>query len=132
MASIFTKIIRREIPAYSIYEDDDFIAFLDIFPIHEGQTLIVPKKEVPSKFSIVETDLLQNAVALAQRIATRIEEKLPEIERCILVIEGLEIDHLHIKLYPIKKNEKKGFCYFCLFSFVLEEIKILLSDEQKS
>jgi len=107
MSSIFSKIIQREIPAHIIYEDEEFIAFLDIFPSHKGQTLVVPKEEVSSKLSAVDTKLLQKAVGVAQKLALRIENKLPEIERCILVIEGLEIDHLHIKLYPVNKNELK-------------------------
>ncbi len=107
MSSIFSKIIQREIPAHIIYEDDEFIAFLDIFPSHKGQTLVVPKEEVSSKLSAVDTKLLQKTVSIAQKLAKRIENKLPEIERCILVIEGLEIDHLHIKLYPVNKNDLK-------------------------
>jgi len=107
MSSIFSKIIQREIPAHIIYEDDEFIAFLDIFPSHKGQTLVVPKEDVSSKLSAVDTKLLQKTVSIAQKLAKRIENKLPEIERCILVIEGLEIDHLHIKLYPVNKNDLK-------------------------
>lgn len=108
MSSIFTKIVQREIPAHIIYEDDDFIAFLDIFPSHRGQTLVVPKEEVSSRFSTVDTALLHKAITVAQTVAKKIEERLPDIERCILVIEGLEIDHLHLKLYPVNRKALKA------------------------
>lgn len=134
MSSIFTKIVQREIPAHIIYEDDDFIAFLDIFPSHRGQTLVVPKEEVSSRFSTVDTDLLQRAIGVAQSVAKKIEERLPDIERCILVIEGLEIDHLHIKLYPVNKKDIKAVTSSGerADDDELRSIREILSDEQET
>ena len=90
MASIFTRIIQGEIPCYKVAEDDRYFAFLDINPLTEGHTLVVPKKE---------TDYL-----FAKRIAKRIGEKIT-CKRVAVVVLGLEVPHAHIHLIPIN-NEK--------------------------
>lgn len=98
--TIFHKIVAKQTPAYIIWEDDNYLAFLDIFPTHEGQTLVVPKTEARSKFSSVEQKLMSGLINAAQAVAKLLEKKLDNVERCQVVIEGFEIDYLHVKLLP--------------------------------
>lgn len=101
--TIFHKIVNKEIPAYVIAEDDNHLAILDIFPAESspGQTLILPKHPQPSKFSEIDPDVLESTMRFAQKVAKHLEEKLENVLRVAVVIEGLQIDYLHIKLYPI-------------------------------
>ncbi|MCA9378929.1 HIT family protein [Candidatus Dojkabacteria bacterium] len=105
---IFCKIIAGKLPSYKVYEDDDFVAFLDIFPSHYGQTAVVPKHHHPSKFSDADIDLLQRLIVTTQKVAKKLEKKL-DAERCIIVAEGLELDHLHLKLYPALRPDPTSY-----------------------
>jgi histidine triad (HIT) family protein len=98
--TIFHKIARKEAPAYIIYEDDNFMAFLDIFPSFYGQTIVIPKTPETSKFSESDPELMRNLITVGQKVAKLIETKLDNIERCLAVIEGFDVDYLHLKLYP--------------------------------
>ncbi len=97
--TLFEKIIAREIPAEIIYEDDICIAILDKFPVNEGQTLIIPKKAVDYAFDL-DTETYQHLFAVAKKIALVLDKTFNTIRTCLL-IEGLEIPHTHIKLYPL-------------------------------
>ncbi len=99
MASIFSRIIAGEIPCYKIAEDSRFFAFLDISPLKEGHTLIVPKVEVDYIFDL-DDDLLEGMILFAKRIAKQIESVI-ECERVAVVVLGLEVPHAHIHLIPI-------------------------------
>ena len=103
MASIFTRIIQGEIPCYKVAEDDRYFAFLDINPLTEGHTLVVPKKETDYLFDLND-DTLAGMVLFAKRIAKRIGEKIA-CKRVAVVVLGLEVPHAHIHLIPIN-NEK--------------------------
>ena len=103
MASIFTRIIQGEIPCYKVAEDDRYFAFLDINPLTEGHTLVVPKKETDYLFDL-DDDTLAGMVLFAKRIAKRIGEKIAW-KRVAVVVLGLEVPHAHIHLIPIN-NEK--------------------------
>ena len=103
MASIFTRIIQGEIPCYKVAEDDRYFAFLDINPLTEGHTLVVPKKEADYLFDL-DDDTLAGMVLFAKRIAKRIGEKIA-CKRVAVVVLGLEVPHAHIHLIPIN-NEK--------------------------
>ena len=103
MASIFTRIIQGEIPCYKVAEDDRYFAFLDINPLTEGHTLVVPKKETDYLFDL-DDDTLAGMVLFAKRIAMRIGEKIT-CKRVAVVVLGLEVPHAHIHLIPIN-NEK--------------------------
>lgn len=102
MTTIFTKIINREIPAHILYEDDQCIVILDAFPSVAGQSLVIPKQEVDYIFELTE-DYYQHLFAVAKRIATASDTAL-DTERTCLVIEGFEVPHVHIKLYPMPKG----------------------------
>ena len=98
MASIFTRIIQGAIPCYKVAEDDRYFAFLDINPLTEGHTLVVPKKETDYLFDL-DDDTLAGMVLFAKRIAKRIGEKIA-CKRVAVVVLGLEVPHAHIHLIP--------------------------------
>ena len=107
MASIFTKIIAGEIPSYKIAEDERFYAFLDIFPVKKGHTLVVPKQEVDYFFDLDDA-LMADMVLFAKKVAMAIEKTI-ECERIGVAILGLEVRHAHIHLVPV---DKKGIIDF--------------------
>lgn len=99
MATIFTKIINGDIPCYKIAENEHHIAFLDINPIAEGHTLIVPKKEVDYLFDLPDT-LLTDTMLFAKKVASALDKSLQPI-RTGVIVEGLEVPHAHVHLVPI-------------------------------
>jgi histidine triad (HIT) family protein len=99
MASIFTKIIKGEIPCYKIAEDANYFAFLDINPLAKGHTLVVPKKEVDYIFDI-DDSTLEGMIVFAKDIAKAIE-KVVTCKRIGIAVLGLEVPHAHIHLVPI-------------------------------
>lgn len=99
MASIFTKIINGEIPSYKVAEDEKYYAFLDIYPIAKGHTLVIPKKEVDYIFDI-EDQLYQGLFLFAKQVAKAID-KVVECERMGITVLGLEVPHAHIHVVPI-------------------------------
>lgn len=107
MATIFSKIIAREIPAYIVYEDENFLAFLDINPLKEGHTLVVPKKEVDYIFDL-DDEWLSKMMVFAKKVAKGIE-KVVECKRVGMAVVGLEVPHCHIHLIPISKVDDMNF-----------------------
>lgn len=100
MASIFTKIVQGEIPAYKIAETEEFLAFLDIFPIEKGHALVIPKQEVDYLFDL-EDETLAKLQVFAKKVARAIERVIP-CERIGQAVVGLEVPHAHIHLIPLK------------------------------
>ncbi|WKV10660.1 HIT family protein [Marivirga harenae] len=107
MASIFTKIINREIPGYIVAENDDFIAFLDINPLVEGHVLVVPKQETDYIFNL-EDDLYSGLHLFAKKVAKSIEKSIDCIRIGVAVI-GLEVPHVHIHLVPLNSMDDINF-----------------------
>jgi len=103
MSTIFSKIIRGEIPSYKVAEDDSFYAFLDINPMTKGHTLIVPKQEVDYIFDI-QDDILAKMIIFAKKVAKAIETAVP-CQRVGLMVVGLEVPHAHIHLIPIQTEK---------------------------
>lgn len=99
MATIFTKIIEGEIPAWKIAEDDNFLAFLDINPLAKGHTLVIPKKEINYILDMPDNDL-QGLIVFAKKVGRAIEKVVP-CKRMGLTVIGLEVAHTHIHLIPI-------------------------------
>ena len=97
--SIFTKIIKGEIPCYKIAEDDRFIAFLDVFPIKKGHTLVVPKAQIDYLFDLNDS-LLSDLMLFAKKVALKMERAIP-CERIGVAVIGLEVPHAHIHLVPL-------------------------------
>ncbi len=107
MASIFSKIIAGEIPSYKIAENDRFYAFLDIAPLQEGHTLVVPKTEV-DKFFDVNDELLSEWLVFAKPIARAIEKAFT-CDRVGISVIGLEVPHAHMHLVPISTANDINF-----------------------
>ncbi len=107
MASIFTKIINKEVPSYKVAENEKFYAFLDIFPLKKGHTLVVPKKEIDYIFDIND-ELLQEYVVFAKKVALAIEKSI-KCNRVGMSVIGLEVPHAHIHLIPIDKIGDTNF-----------------------
>ncbi len=102
MASVFTKIVNGEIPAYKIAEDDRFLAFLDINPVAEGHTLVIPKQEIDYLFDI-EDDLLADMIVFAKKVARALDKAI-ECKRVGVMVVGTEVPHAHIHLVPFKSE----------------------------
>lgn len=107
MASIFSRIVAGEIPCYKVAENDKFFAFLDINPLQEGHTLVIPKQEVDYFFDLSDEDIAAMQV-FAKQIATAIKKAFP----CIKVgqaVLGLEVPHAHIHLVPMQSEKDMLF-----------------------
>lgn len=105
MATIFTKIIKGEIPCHKIAEDDNHLAFLDINPVSEGHTLIVPKMEVDYLFDLSDQQL-SDLVLFGKKVA-HVLDKATNCLRTGIIVEGLEVPHAHIHLIPIYRTDQK-------------------------
>ena len=97
--SIFTKIIKGEIPCYKIAEDDRFVAFLDVFPIKKGHTLVVPKVQIDYLFDL-DDSLLSDLMLFAKKVAQKMERAI-SCERIGVAVIGLEVPHAHVHLVPL-------------------------------
>ncbi len=107
MATIFTKIINREIPANIVDENDYAIAFMDIRPLQKGHTLVVPKMEVDRLFNLPE-DVYSELWNFARRVANAVE-KTVDCNRVGVTVYGLEVPHAHIHLIPILQEGDMDF-----------------------
>lgn len=107
MPSIFTRIIRGEIPCHRVAEDEGYLAFLDINPLREGHTLIVPKLEV-DKFFDLPADVLAGMMPFAQAVASKIAKVVP-CDRVGVSVIGLEVPHAHMHLIPIDRMSDMDF-----------------------
>ena len=102
MASIFTRIINREIPGYIVAEDDRFIAFLDVRPMTEGHTLCVPKREVDYYYDLTDEELV-DLTLFSKRVARGLKEAV-SCRRIANGVLGLEVPHAHLHLVPIRNE----------------------------
>ncbi len=107
MASIFTKIINREIPGHIVAENDDYIAFLDINPLVEGHVLVVPKQETDYIFDL-EDIVLSGLHLFAKQVAKAIEASV-ECKRIGVDVVGLEVPHVHVHLVPLNSMNDINF-----------------------
>jgi histidine triad (HIT) family protein len=107
MATIFTRIIEGEIPAYKVAEDENYIAFLDVNPLVKGHTLIVPKKEVDYIFDL-DDPTLAGMMIFAKRVAVKIQRAV-ECKKVGVAVIGLEVPHAHIHLIPINVENDMNF-----------------------
>jgi histidine triad (HIT) family protein len=105
--TIFSKIIAGEIPSYKIAENEKFYAFLDIFPLREGHTLVVPKTEVDKIFDLPD-EYLSEMLVFAKPIAKAIEKAF-QCNRCGIEVIGLEVPHAHMHLVPINSSNDLNF-----------------------
>jgi histidine triad (HIT) family protein len=121
MSSIFTKIIKGEIPCYKIAEDDNFLAFLDVNPNAKGHTLCVPKQEIDKIFDI-EDDLYLGLMQFSKKIAIALEKTVP-CKRIGMAVIGLEVPHAHVHLIPL--NEMGEMTFKHKVSLTKEEFEAL-------
>jgi histidine triad (HIT) family protein len=101
MSTIFSKIVRGEIPCHKIAEDDQFLAFLDVMPLVEGHTLVIPKQEIDYIFDL-DPEVLAGLMKFAQRIAPAIKKAIP-CKRVGVAVIGLEVPHAHVHLVPLNR-----------------------------
>ena len=101
--SIFTKIINREIPGVIVWEDEQVIVLMDKFPAVTGQTLVIPKKQIDNLFEVPD-ELYTHLWLVAKRVAHAMQTALSPRRVCTIV-EGFEVPHAHIKLYPVPEGE---------------------------
>ena len=107
MSSIFSRIVAGEIPCHKVAENDEFFAFLDINPIADGHTLVIPKKEIDYLFDI-ESQMLGRMMQFAQTVAHALKLAVP-CERIGVAVIGLEVPHAHIHLVPISQMSDISF-----------------------
>ncbi len=107
MATLFTKIINGEIPSYTVAEDENYYAFLDIFPLTKGHTLVVPKKEVDYIFDL-EDHTYAGLMAFSKKVALAVEKAMPCIRIGVAVL-GLEVPHAHVHLVPLNHEGDLNF-----------------------
>ena len=119
MATIFTKIEKGEIPSYKIAEDENFYAFLDISPLKEGHTLVIPKNTENDYIFDLDDETYNGLVAFAKRVAKAIKKAIP-CKRVGVAVLGMEVPHTHIHLVPL---ESEGDMLF-------NKEKLKLSDER--
>ena len=118
MAGIFSKIVRGEIPSYKICEDENYYAFLDINPLKEGHTLVIPKEETDYLFDLND-DLLGGMMVFAKKVASAIDQTI-DCKRVGVAVLGLEVPHAHIHLVPLND----------LHDIEFSKPKMKFSDEQ--
>ncbi len=116
--TIFSKIIAVEIPSYKIAENDKFYAFLDIFPLRKGHTLVIPKIEVDNLFDVPD-EYLSEMLVFARPIAKAIEKSF-DCNRCGISVIGIEVPHAHMHLIPINSAND--------INFVQEKLKMSPED----
>lgn len=129
METIFTKIIKGEIPCYKIAENDDFISFLDISPLAKGHALVVPKIQNDYIFDL-EDAMLSELTLFAKKVAVGIEKVIP-CKRIGVAVIGLDVPHTHIHLIPINKVEEMNFSGKRV-SFSNEEFEAIVSEISKA
>ena len=118
MLSIFSKIVNGDLPAFKVEEDENHLAFLDVFPLAKGHVLVIPKKETDYIFDINSDDYLA-LWQFSQKVAKAMDKVIP-CKRIGVAVIGLEVPHVHIHLVPINNVSDINF----------ERPKLKLSDEQ--
>lgn len=107
MPSIFTKIVKGEIPCHKVAESNRYLAFLDINPLMKGHTLVIPKEEIDYIFDLSD-DLLEGLIVFSKKVAKAIEKTIP-CERVGVTVIGLEVPHTHIHLIPMQSIADMNF-----------------------
>lgn len=107
MSSIFSRIVSGEIPSHKIAENEEFLAFLDAFPIAKGHTLVIPKKEVDYIFDL-DDDMYSRLFLFAKSIVPALEKTVPCLRIGVSVI-GLEVPHAHVHLLPLNSMKDADF-----------------------
>jgi len=128
MASIFTKIVNGEIPAYKIAEDENYLAFLDVNPNAKGHTLCIPKQEIDKIFDMDE-ELYLGLMKFSKKVAAALEKTVP-CKRIGIAVVGLEVPHAHVHLIPLNHMDEMRF--IDKVSLSKEEFDALAKDIQSN
>lgn len=107
MASIFTRIVNGEIPCFKVAEDENYLAFLDIFPLAIGHVLVIPKKEIDYLFDIEDNDF-SGLMLFSKRVALALKKAI-ECKKVGIAVLGLEVPHAHIHLVPLSSESDINF-----------------------
>ncbi|WP_119789273.1 HIT family protein [Flavobacterium anhuiense] len=124
MASIFTKIVNGEIPAYKIAEDENYLAFLDVNPNAKGHTLCIPKQEIDKIFDM-DDELYLGLMKFSKKVAEALEKTVP-CKRIGIAVVGLEVPHAHVHLIPLNHMDEMRF--IDKVSLSKEEFEALAKD----
>ena len=106
--TIFTKIVKGEVPCYKVYEDELTLAFLDIHPIQPGHTLVISKKQIEFVWDL-DDETYQAVMATAKKVALRLRAAFPDKARVALIVEGLDVPHTHLKVFPFNTDDEFRF-----------------------
>jgi len=107
MSTIFTKIVKGEIPCYKVLEDESFLAFLDVNPNAKGHTLCIPKKETNKIFDIADSEYA-SLMLFSKKVAVALEKTIP-CKRIGMAVIGLEVPHAHVHLIPLNEMDEMRF-----------------------
>jgi histidine triad (HIT) family protein len=107
MSTIFSRIVSKEIPCFSVHENDEFLAFLDVNPLVKGHTLVIPKIEVDYIFDL-DDELLQRMMVFSKDVARILKDTFP-CKKIGVSVVGLEVPHAHIHLIPINSIDDMNF-----------------------
>jgi histidine triad (HIT) family protein len=105
--SVFTRIVKGELPSYKIYEDEQTLAFLDIRPVMPGMVVVIPKKQVPNVEDL-DDQTYQALWSTVKKVTLKLRQAFPEAKKIAVQVEGLELDpeHAHVKLFPFNTSEE--------------------------
>ena len=103
---LFCKIVKGEVPCHKVYEDEEFLAFLDIFPNTKGMVLVITKRHYPSYIFEMPEEIYKKLLTTTKKIAKTLDKVL-KVQKTAMVMEGMGIDHAHIKLYPLHGLDSK-------------------------
>lgn len=106
---LFCNIVAEKIPCHKVWEDEEHLAFLTIFPNTEGFTVVIPKKHSSSYFAEVSDEVTNKLISSAKKVAKLIDQKLEDVGRTALIFEGFGVDHLHVKLFPMHGTKMEGW-----------------------
>ena len=106
--SIFTKIIKGEIPCHKVYEDAKTIVFMDIHPVQPGMCLVVPKAQISNFYDLPDADY-QALWSTVKKTGKALRTNFPDKKRIGVQVQGLDVDHVHVKMFPVDTGEEFRF-----------------------
>ncbi len=137
---IFCQIAAGKLPAHKIWDDENYLAFLSIFPNTEGFSVVIPKKHYPSYAFDLPDEVISGLIVAAKKVAKLLDAKLPDVGRTGLIFEGFGVDHVHAKLFPMhgtrdltkwKPIESKVSKYFEKYEGYISSHDFKRADDKK-
>ncbi len=104
---IFCQIVSGKAPSHKVWEDEEHLAFLSIYPNTEGFTVVIPKKHYSSYAFDLPDEVLKNLIVAAKKVGKLLDKKLEDVGRTALIFEGFQVDHVHAKLFPMHGTKMK-------------------------